>query len=707
MALPVVPDDLRSFLQTEESRAKDATLDDQRAVAIRAYNGDKYGDEEEGRSQAVTRDVAEVTDRMLIGILGTLTAGGKAVEFDTEPEDVPTGEADEQGQPVMREADYGAEATAAVHYQFMRRQKGYRILHDAGKAGMLEKTGIVKTYLEMRAPLIEQAEVPNGAIVGEMEGELSVNGRPILSAELVDPDTAALDPLNAPTRVTWEVAQPPIVRDRNIPNEWFRVSPDTVDLDESPYVGDDQPVSMSDVIAMGFNKEDLETIWGDANVSTVVEQARDDNRSTDRNTIGSRPGVNRMVWLKWEYPLFDLNGDGIAERLCVMRIGSHVLAVFEVEEQPYSGWSPFPSAHRFVGQSIADKTMDIQRIRSVLLRQGLDSSYMSTAPRVLVHESSVTEDTYDDLLSVRAGGIIRYKGNQAPIPFQQPDVSSIAFQGMEMQSAERESRTGITRQSQGLNPDTTNKTYGGMAMLQQNAQQVELYVCRNMAESLVAPMFAKRYRLMRDHLPPFKMKIDGKYTLVDPSKWPADPDINITVGLGTGNKDQRIAFRRELMGLQRAAIEGGLRGVGEEQVFNNVKAFVEDTSLGVATDFWADPSQMGPAPEKPDPEAVKAQVDGQVKAQKQAQDHEQAMARIELMREEAAVKSQLRRDEAAEEAQLAREKADFEAGLANDRFALESDLALRRFAFDQSLAARKADNDDSIPGFRPGGDLAQ
>jgi len=693
--LATIPDDLRQFLRTEEGRAIDTTINDARAVAIKAYNGDKYGDEEEGRSQAVTRDVSEVTDRMLIGILGTLTAGGKAVEFDTEPEDVP--EPTEEDPNATRRVDYGAEATAAVHYQFMRRQKGYRILHDAGKAGMLEKTGIVKTYLEQRAPLMQRTTVP-ALLVEELgDGTFIVEGQPVASAELLDDGVTA--------EIVIPVPQPPLVRDRNIPNEWFRISPDTVDLDESPYVGDDQPVSLSDVVAMGYDRADLEPIWGDVNVTTAIDTARDAGRSSTRDSVGRRVGVNRMVWLKWEYPLWDMNRDGIAERLCVMRIGPHVLDVFEVDEQPYSGWSPFPSQHRFVGQSVADKTMDIQRIRSVLLRQGLDSIYLSNAPRTLVDEQGVTDDTYDDLLSVRAGGIVRFKG-VAPQPLAQTDTSPTSFSAMELQSAERESRTGISRQgTQGLNPDSLNRTAAGMAMLQGSAQQVELYVTRNMAEMLVAPMFAKRYRLMRDHVPAFRMKIEGRYVEVDPSKWPADPDINITVGLGTGNRDQRIAYRRELMGLQKAAIEGGLRAVGEEQVYNSVKAFVEDTSLGVATDYWQDPAQLGPEPKKQDPEAVKAQVDGQVKAQKQDQDHEQAMARIEIARMEADATAAIRQSQAEQEAQLARDRAAFEADQAEKRFVLEVSLAERRFALQQRFS--RASNDDSVPGFRPGGDLAQ
>jgi hypothetical protein len=697
-----VPDEFRSFLRTEESRALDTSLNEARAVALRAYQGDRYGDEEDGRSQAVTRDVSEVVDKMLVDVLQAMTAGGKAVEFDTEPEMVPdpNAGADEQGQPAMRKVDYGAEATAAVHYQFMRKQKGYRILHDAGKAGMLEKTGIVKTYPEpQRAVRQQRLALPDQIEPGE-DGD-TVDGMRIVEASFEVPSDDGSP--NLLMQLTIEVPQPPRIRDICVPNEWFLVSPDTVDLDDAIYVGDKMPVTISDLVAMGYDYKELLTIWGDGANQTVVETARDTDRGQTRESIGSRRDAQRQLWLLTEYPLYDLDGDGIAERLFVHRIGQHVLRVMQVDEQPYSGWTPVPMQHRFTGQSVADKVMDIQRIRSVLLRQGLDSIYQTTSPRMTVNQDGMTEDTIDDLLTVRPGALIRYKGAMPPMPLATSDSSPTSFSAMEMMSSERESRTGVTRQSQGMNPDTTNKTAAGMAMLQANADEIKLYVTRNMAEMLVAPMFAKRYRLMRAYTPPFKMKIEGKYTLIDPSRWPDDPDMQINVGLGTGSREQRIAYRRELMGYQAEALGAGLRIVSEQQAYNSLKAFVDDTALGVASDYVIDPATLPPVEPDTDPEAAKVEADAAIKAQVETNSHEQAMARIQTAREEAAAKAEIRRGEADLEARLARDRAEFEAELAERRFVRETSLAERRFAFDQSLRERNDDAD--LPSYRPGGAL--
>lgn len=714
-----VPDEFLNFLRVEQERARDATLEDARATALNFYQGEKFGDEVVGRSQAVTRDVSEVVDFLVVGILGTIMATGKVVEFETEPE--PAAEQPEQPPqdpsqppqappaPVM--ADYGEEATESVQYQFLRKQKGYRILHDVLKAGLLEKFGVVKTFAE------PQSDVHQDHVVMADEFDHSGETSTVGGLNVVHAEPADMDGMSWKARLAHP--QPPVFRDMPIPSEYFRVSPDAIDLDEAVYVGERMPKTMSDLVKLGYDPADLEPLWGNAPANTVVSQARDAERSQTLQNVGQRYGSNKMLWLDEEYPLYDLDGDGIAERLFVHRIGNTVLKVMPIDEQPYSGWSPFPMQHRLVGQSAADKTMDIQRIRSVLLRQALDSLYLSNSPRTLIEEKSITVDTIDDLLTVRPGGLIRYQ-NTAPVPLQQVDTSATSFQGMEMMSAERESRTGVTRQSQGMNPDTMNKTARGLAINIAASQQIELYITRNFAEMIVASIFAKRYRLMKRLGQPFRMKIQGKYQQVDPSLWPDEMDMSINVGLGTGNKDQKLQYRMSLLGIQQQVIAGGLPIVGPEEIYQNVKALVEDSGLGVASDYIKDPATIPPQPPKQDPAMAKVQGEQMLAQQQQQNAHDQAMAKLSITQQatqnEAQLKAQAhavdlqtKQDAAAQAANLAHDRASAEATLAASRQEFEMNLAERRFQFDQHMAKLKhqqaSESDDGIPGNRPGGSL--
>lgn len=752
MAYVEVPTEFINFLQREQENARDTGLDDARAVALEFYQGMPFGDEVEGRSAAVTRDVSEVVDFLVVGILGTIISSGKVVEFESEQEPAP--QQDEQplqglpgsqpwtqapqpGQQVMGGnggppmVDYGEQATAAIQYQFLRKQKGYRILHDLLKAGLLEKTGIVKTYIEQQPPIVEQHRVTIDDIQGDESSDRTYQGSPIVAAEPAD---EGWEP--GAQSMLWDVTihkdAGPKFCDTPIPNEYFRVAPDAIDLDEAVYVGERVPKTMSDLVKLGYDQADLEPIWGNAPADTIVSQARDSERSKDIQSIGQRPGADKMLWLTEEYPLWDFDGDGIAERLFVHRIGQFVLKVMPVDEQPYSLWSPFPMQHRLTGQSVADKTMDIQRIRSVLLRQGLDSQYLSNSPRTLVDEQSMTVDTIDDLLTVRPGGLIRYRG-QAPQPFVQQDTSDVAFQGMEMMSNERESRVGVTRQSQGMNPDSLNKTASGLAMNIASAQQIELYICRNFVELAVAPMFAKRYRLMRKYGQPFRMKVQGAYTVIDPSLWPDDPSMSINVGLGTGNKDQKLNYRMQLLGIQQTALMAGVPVVTTEGIYENLKGMIEDSGLGPPSSYIVDPTTQPPQQPKPDPEMMKAQMQSQLDQQNAQNAHEQAMAKLALQQQDqqaqAAIKAeaaqqdlntkrasaeqhaQLASDKAAHEAALAEAKTAKEAELAQNRQEFEMSLSIQRFEFDKQMAAKKheqaSQSDNNIAGNRPGGSLAE
>ncbi len=75
----------------------------------------------------------------------------------------------------------------------------------------------------------------------------------------------------------------------------------------------------------------------------------------------------------------------------------------EEDAIPFAAMTPVIVTHRFFGRSIADLVMDIQRIKTALLRALLDNAYLANNPRTEVAESHATETTLDDLLVSRPG----------------------------------------------------------------------------------------------------------------------------------------------------------------------------------------------------------------------------------------------------------------------------------------------------------------
>lgn len=658
---------LLAFLREEEKRSQDSELTDERMVALDFYNGEPFGDEEDGKSQIVTRDVAEVIDYMTVSLLRTMVSGDQVVEFE---------------HPDKQLAE---EATALVSREFFQGQDGYSVIHDWIKAGLLEKSSVVKCCIEERAPLRreEVLSVEEIAVMGDQGVQFI--------------QQAQMDDEGLFYAVAWLEPQPPYLQDYVVPNEEHGFASDARDLDRAcVYSVFKAKKTVSEIAEMGFDVSELNDDGGDD--FNQLARARDGGHN-DSN-FDYRTGANRSLWFYEEYARFDLNGDGIAELLKCQRVGSQMLDVEEIDEQPGVIWCPFPMPGRLVGQSLADKVMDIQRTRSVLMRQGLDNLYLTNNPRWTLSEASIGDTTIDDLLTTnRPGGIIRHVGVQGPVAVTLPFAAQSAFEVMEVLNGEKESRTGITRLNQGLDADALNKTATGTALMQAQGQQIEEYLARNFAEAF-ARLMLKKYRLLCKFGQPTSVSIDGEERPIDPRQWPQDMNIRVRVGLGSGRKDERVQNRMMLLQLQQAAAQSEIP-IKPVHFFNSVAALVKDLGLGVPTDYWPSPDDAQERQEPaPDPALVKVQADTQLKAEEQE-------INAQLKQQQNEYDLQAKREKAALDEQLARERAEFEATLAMRRQAFEESMAERRFAFDQEMAVRDREASNALPEMRPGGDLAE
>lgn len=685
----MTPDELATYLMEMERQAvsfRASDLADEQAVAIDFYEGKPFGDEVEGRSQVVVPVVQETVDYMSVSVLRTFVSGDRVVEFTALEEE---------------EADAAEEATEALNQVFSRDQDGYKVLHNWLQTGLIERIGVVKTTCieEMKRKrengivtldelTVLMGENPEATITQATELD---DGRYEITGETVTPRKRYVD--------------------MPIPNYEFLFSARTRHEDESDYLCHRSRKTMSDLIGMGFDRDTVEGL--SPNDESMIDEREnatwDDELYTQPNEM--IPGLRRVM-LREEYARIDYDGDGVAELLKVLRVGTTILEVEEVEEQPFVVFCPFPRAHRMVGNSLADKVMDLQRNQSVIMRQTFDGFYMTNSPRFWLDESSIGDTTVEDLLTVAPGVIVRGRG-QPPLQLGSAYDVSRSMALIEHLKGEQETRTGITRLNQGLDADTLNKTASGQAQLQAQGQQIEEFVARNFAEAL-SRLFLKKLKLMKDHGAPVNMRVDGEYKQGDPSQWPDEMDVVIRVGLGSGRKEQRMAYRMQVAQMQAQAFPLGL--ATKKHLYNTGAGFVRDANLGDPNDYFKDPDaqpEIDPATgqpmqeqEQPDPEMMKVQAEQQMQAAKFQAEQQATQAKLAMMREESQMKLQLQQEEAAQEAQLARDKAQFEADQAQARMQQEFALAQQRMAMEQDLAAFKVSAESALPKNRPGGDLS-
>jgi hypothetical protein len=116
------------------------TVED-RKRALEYYLRSPYGNEQEGRSQIVTGEVAEAIDGALPQLMRVFTTTEDIVYFE------PKGPMDEES---------AKQATDYCNWAFYRDNDGTIILHNWFKDALLQKVGVVKSYWDDKTDVTKE-----------------------------------------------------------------------------------------------------------------------------------------------------------------------------------------------------------------------------------------------------------------------------------------------------------------------------------------------------------------------------------------------------------------------------------------------------------------------------------------------------------------------------------------------------------------------
>ena len=240
--------------------------------------------------------------------------------------------------------------------------------------------------------------------------------------------------------------------------------------------------------------------------------------------------------------------------------------------------------------------MDLQEIKSSIVRQMIDNAYLSNWPRVEVADDVVNENTYDDLLTLRPGGMVRSRRLGGIQPMTIPYTADKSFPLIEYLDQTQEVRTGVARHNQGINPDDLNKTATGISLMQQAAaQRVELFA-RIFALGVEGLMRGVMGLVRRHQQQERIIRVTGGWLRIDPRQWREEMPVTVSVGLGTGNTDQLIGHLTQLITLQGTIVQqqGGVNGplVYAQNVYDALRQLQE--SAGFKQSFFTDPSKPPP-----------------------------------------------------------------------------------------------------------------
>ena len=580
-------------------------LSRQREEAQKYYYGEPMGNEVEGRSHFVDSSVQDAVEWIKPSLMRVFASGDDFVKFE------PVGPEDQAS------AD---QATDYVNYVVTKDNPGWEILYSWFHDALLLKNGIIKVWWEVYEE--EKREEYKGISEVEFDSLLLEENTEILtqeqSGELFD-----LTLIRTTSTGRIKIA--------NVPPEEFLIARDAKDIADSRFVCHRVRKTLSDLTEM-YPDEDLDpkkmgAQGPDMGMFSSEYQTR---HRYDASFFGSHDkgfepeDALKEYWLYESYLKTDWDEDGIAELRRVCSVGNLILENEPVDDIPFISVTPIKIPHKFFGMSIADVTMPLQSIKSTLLRNLLDNMYNQNFGRFAVLEGQAN---LDDLLTARPGGIVRVKSPNAVTPLATPALEPYTFQMLQYVDEIRENRTGVSKTSQGLNPDllTSHTTATAVdTMMTASQTRIEL-VARNFAETGVKDLMLRIYNLLLENQDkPRMIRLRNNWVEVNPDGWSPQIDLTVSVALGNGNKQQQIGQLNNILQMATQAQNAGNPMISQENIYNISTSLLKAMGYQDTSGFITPPQEQQQP--QPTPEAQKMQAD----QQKMQADQQKDMAELSL-----------------------------------------------------------------------------
>jgi len=588
-------------------------LENDQALSMDYYFGRPFGDEQDGLSTVVTRDVLETIEWIMPSMMRVFASGERTVQFD------PTGEEDEE--QAEQETDY-------INYVFNKENDGYMILYNWIKSSLLLKNAYVKIWVEEEETI--KTETYEGLSEAQLLEVFEQDGVEVIEQDsyfetVIQQDPITMQPIEGQIEV-FDIKIEVTTTEKKVkiaclPNEEVRVARATNSLSvkDSPFFSHSRPMTQSELIGMGFDKKKVKMLPGyDGEKDGELEIAREQLNDEDSTQYEEADDSMRLITVDECYIRMDMEENGRAQLWKVLRAGNEILDKEPIDFIPIATLSPIPMPHQHIGLAESDLVMDLQRIRSVLMRQILDNLYLSNNPEKEVLFNKVN---MDDLLTSRAGGIKRVTQMGSINPLTVPFTAGSSMPMLDLLDQMKETRTGIGKGQMGLDADTLAKSTKGafMGAMEQANQRLEM-LARTFAETGIKEAFLMIHELVIKHYDrSIPVKLNNKFVEVSPIEWKDRTNMTVVVGLGTGNRDSEISQLWTMAEKQENHLMQGSPLVTPKNLYNTLARLTERSDMKNVALYWTDP------------DSEEAQQAAQQKAQQQPQQSpEQVIAQAEM-----------------------------------------------------------------------------
>ena len=642
-----------------------------RTRAMRYYEGKCDVGHEPGRSKIVSTKIRDTIRQIKPSLMRVFLQAENPVEFIGV-------------NPVQAQMAENASEYCKVVFN---KQGGYQLLQDVFHDSLLCKNGVAKVFFDPQ----ESQEIIEYADLNEQEMAMIASNPDfeILEHETTEvvSDMGAMVSHDLKVVKTTQSGE---IKMESVPPEQFFIDAAATCIEDAYVVGQRMEVTVGELIEMGFKWEQV------SELDKVEDEESFERIDYDDTREGFDP-ASRQVLLTEAYMKVDVEGTGIPQCYKFLMGGTNYkLLSFEAwDDVPFINFCADPIPHAFFGQSIADVLFAEQDSATVIMRGILDNTALTNNPRMQVLDGSTN---IDDLLNNEIGGIVRTKQPGAIQPLTVPYMAADTLTALQYLDRNCEAKTGVTSASNGLNPDTlkagTSATSAN-AMMQANNASLEL-IARNLAEGGVTKLFKRLLKLVVENASEAQMqKVSGTdYVQFDPTQWDTDLDVQVNVGLGTGNEQQKLAALQQAIMMQEKVVAqfGMANGVvGPKEIINTISDMLRLSGVQNADRYFAPVDDakaqqimqqaQQASQQQPDPNAglvqaeqVKAQAMMQVKQAELQQKGQLEAAKMQQQQQADMQQLQARFAQDALDRDLERDKLD--AKIALDAAALENKAAL-------------------------------
>jgi hypothetical protein len=589
-------------------------------------------------------------------------------------------------QPVNNgDEPFAQQATEYCNWVFYKQNDGFLILHNWFKDALLQKTGIVKAYWDEKVDVTKEKYEglsDDDLMMLMQDDELEVVGQETEEEieEITDPMTGQVFQnikREHKVKVKRTKKEGKVVVE-NVPPEEFLISKRARTIQDSPFVAHRRMMTRSELVAMGFDKKVVDSLESGDTLEFSPDRIARYSRGEQPNSMGSQDQSMEVVEVYECYIKVDYNDDGIAELRRVVYASNEVLEDEECDYIPFHSICPIPIPHKFYGQSLADRALDLQLIKSTVLRQMLDNLYLTNNYRVGAVEGQVN---LDDLLTSTSGGVVRLKNPNALVPLTVASTTQGSFPMLEYLDGVQARRTGVSDSQNGIDPNVLqNVTAAAVsAMSLASAGKLEL-IARIFAETGVKSLFKGILTLLCKYEDKEKLvRLNGKYVAFNPREWSNQYNVSINVGLGTGTRQEQLTTMQMILQKQEEIIQTyGLSNplVNLMQYRNTLAKFINMAGFKDATQFMNEisPEQnemlSQPQPEKPDANVQATELLVQVEREKAQLKAQTDAAKLDLEREQMQLENarkalELQQQELKQNTELALKQLKIETDAAN------------------------------------------